>query len=423
MIGKDIIYRLIQNNKLFQFLFGWIWGIARGVYLWWHSFRLRRLAKSIIKSARDEKRPIRVAFMLYDLPFWKSEALFKAMLEDEKFAPVFWVTDAPLIQNKDIQLSIRKSCDDYVRKNNFPFYEDVSWNDLKKQFSPDFVFVAHPYDYLIPFSVKDLRDVLVCYIPYGYSNMAEPRVYAGNKIKYFYRYYLESAYIQQEARKYMKNNADNTRVSGLPMADWIKGSTESRETDRKCIIWAPHWTIRNHTGGVLDVSTFLTVADDMLKIARKYESKITMVFKPHPLLKRKLYADVEWGQERTEAYFKAWEEGVNTSMEEGNYADLFARSDAMIHDSGSFIQEYLLTNKPCLYMVRSDGSAMFNKSTKQALDCYQKGYNAVDVDNFVQSVLNGEDPLADKREAFLKSYLLPKGQSPVKNIIQDLLNP
>ena len=80
-------------------------------------------------------------------------------------------------------------------------------------------------------------------------------------------------------------------------------------------------------------------------------------------------------------------------------------------------------DKPCLYMERDDSRPEFNESTKQALACYLKGQTADEVEKFIQLVLTGEDPLAEKRAAFLQSYLCPNNQSPVQNIITDLLNP
>lgn len=382
-----------------------------------------RLAKQIARAAHAGERTAKVAFILYELPFWKNEALFKAMQADARFTPAFWILEPFYITNKELRRERLDQCLEYAQKNNFQHYDNLTLEELRKSFSPDFIFAVQPYAHNIPFEIYDLKKELPCFIPYGYSNMSTGLAYEDKKIRYFYRYYVESAYIQGEARKYMANKARNTRVTGLPMATWLMNTHIERSDTRPCIIWAPHWTVGYDNGRALNVSTFLTIADAMLNIANAYKEQIIFIFKPHPRLKRELYTISVWGKERTDHYYRTWREGENTRIEDGDYTTLFAQSDAMIHDCGSFILEYLLMDKPCMYMQRQDAQPQFNRSTRQALECYQKGQTVDDIDQFVQDVIAGKDPLAKKRHEFIHSYLLPNNQSPVQNIIEDLLNP
>ena len=77
-----------------------------------------------------------------------------------------------------------------------------------------------------------------------------------------------------------------------------------------------------------------------------------IAFKPHPILKPKLYKHALWGKERTDAYYHCWETMENTQLEMSDYIDLFMTSDAMIFDSVSFMTEYLYTKKPALFLCR-----------------------------------------------------------------------
>ena len=393
------------------------------VYWWLNHIKQKRLASRIARAANAKERTIKVAFMLCELPFWKNEALFKAMQEDSRFSPAFWILDPFYVADEEIRKDIRNQCDEYVKKNIFLHFDDLSLEELRETFSPDFIFVFQPYSRSIPFEIKELKKELPCFIPYGYSNLSTGLAYGDRKIRFFYRYYVESAYIQEEARKYMKNKARNTRVTGLPMATWLLNARSKRNDNRKCIMWAPHWTVGHDDSRALNISTFLTIADAMLNIVKSYKEQVSFIFKPHPRLKRELYATPGWGKARTDAYYRTWQEGENTRIEDGNYTELFAQSDAMIHDCGSFILEYLLMNKPCMYMLRAGAHSPFNQSTQQALECYQKGSTAEDIEHFVHDVLEGKDPLSETRHKFIHSYLLPNNQSPVQNIIEDLLNP
>lgn len=61
----------------------------------------------------------------------------------------------------------------------------------------------------------------------------------------------------------------------------------------------------------------------------------------------------------------------NSMLSEGDYIDLFLSSDGIIHDSGSFIAEYLYTRKPALHtMTNPKTYEEFNEIGKQCLDVY-----------------------------------------------------
>jgi CDP-glycerol glycerophosphotransferase (TagB/SpsB family) len=103
----------------------------------------------------------------------------------------------------------------------------------------------------------------------------------------------------------------------------------------------------------------------MKELAVKYRSQVSIAFKPHPVLRSRL--EELWGREKTDEYYRFWEELDNTFVADGEYAALFAASDAMIHDCGSFTAEYLYTGKPVLYVFRHDRRATENEFGRRAL--------------------------------------------------------
>src|SRR5699024_801734 len=116
----------------------------------------------------------------------------------------------------------------------------------------------------------------------------------------------------------------------------------------------------------LSYSTFLDYAEFILQLANDYKDEIQIAFKPHPNLRGKLN-DV-WGVEKTNTYFQKWKCLSNGQVEDGGYIDLFATSDAMIHDSGSFVIEYLYTKKPVQFLISSEKvKEEFNEIGKEAL--------------------------------------------------------
>lgn len=107
----------------------------------------------------------------------------------------------------------------------------------------------------------------------------------------------------------------------------------------------------------------------------------------------------------------------------GEYRALFQQSDAMIHDSGSFILEYLLMDRPCMYLCREKAFFQFNDMNKDALKCYKLGMSEVDIERFIQEQVIGDlDFNAGRRKAFCEKYLIPPfGKSAAQNIIDAIL--
>ena len=161
----------------------------------------------------------------------------------------------------------------------------------------------------------------------------------------------------------------------------------------------------------------------MVRLARKYADKIHIAFKPHPSLYRTLCEHSDWGREKADAYYRLWATMPNTQIEKGEYRELFWESDAMIHDCGSFIIEYPMVNKPCLYLQRERGYGDFNEFARAALNCYTIGRSMEDIEKFItEQVLHDHDPKRGEREIFIQQYLAPSGgKTAAENIIESIL--
>jgi len=390
-----------------------------------HQVKQTQLARHVAEQAKRFNKPIRVAFTIWEPAFWKSEALFAAMKKHPLFCPAFWIQDMPGINNPRVKREKRNLAREYAVSHKHEYFESSNLVELREKFHPDYIFPVQPYDSDVPFTIEQLLTELPCMLPYAYCTVVDPWVYTGHKVQGFYRYYVESYEIKLEASPHMANGGKNLHALGLPLAEQMQikrpeSAWPERALNKKKIIWAPHWTI-NNLGPVISVSCFYEIADAMLELARKYSDKVHFAFKPHPRLIRSLYESPSWGLQKAQAYYEEWRTGNNTQLEVGEYTALFQQSDAMIHDSSSFIKEYLLVNKPCLYLQRNDAKANFNNSTLQALKCYQKGKSIDDIEDFVQQIINEKDGMKQIREQYIETYLLPSNTFPTNNIINDLL--
>ena len=119
-----------------------------------------------------------------------------------------------------------------------------------------------------------------------------------------------------------------------------------------------------------------------------------------------------------------WEDMPNTQLEKGTYVDLFMSSDAMIHDSASFVIEYLYTHKPVMFVSRD-----INHFLTGQIDLSREGFAQLyigkderEILDFVDNVVLGDDdPMLSQRMAFFERHLMPPGgQSVAQNTLDDM---
>ena len=218
--------------------------------------------------------------------------------------------------------------------------------------------------------------------------------------------------------RHSRFGASHVVVTGYPMADRLlseepvnEGVWKEKDPSVKRVIWAPHHSVLE--GDYLDYSHFLELADGMVELARKYRGKIRFAFKPHPRLKPKLHQHPDWGVERTEAYYRLWDEMPNTVFVEGDYVDLFRSSDALVHDCSSFLGEYLFMDKPVAYM--GDKALVSKDLNEFGRACLEHHYTATTLEAVTQFldhvVLGGEDPMEPARRAFRETVLVGDGKN------------
>lgn len=396
-----------------------------------HTFRQRQL--SAARSLKD-KECIEVAFFLTIPGMWKADYLFRAMQTNSHYHP--YVVIYPYSQYKGFEQS---EIDETLERTR-AFVEDKGyeyvvpydskkrrWQDVNRTLSPDIVFFASPYkDHLPQYFIYHFRDRLTCYIPYGFTNFSS--LYHANYDLLFMNlvgcFFLETPVHRQLAEQYSRCKGVNAVVSGYPGTevfldpDYVPRNVwKPQATPKKRVIWAPHHSIED----TFALSTFLLYADDMVRLAEKYKERIQFVFKPHQLLKFKLQQ--QWGEQRVAEYYSYWQSMENTQLEESSYVDLFLTSDAMVHDSGSFTTEYLFTQKPVMFLVRSDAvRSKFSPLGAQMFDAHYHGHCADDIDRFLADVVLGaNDPMAGIRQEVYDKNLGPiDGMLPSQKIISEI---
>lgn len=406
----------------------------KGVYIaplkkrYYASQTYERSRKSRLAALR-RKDVISVVFPIESMPRWKADSLLRLMKAHPRFNPVIRLM-TPYSKTEDAETD-RERITTYAAQVGVPCLEFPSYQMLPEGCAADIVFIPCPYDGAI-WSASFNRGILnhnLCYIPYGFFSIGNDWTMnqIANNAALFNLYENELTY--RQAAKMMMNGGRNVRVVGHTMADAFL-SAEARQTPQwkdcgkplKRVIWAPHWTLPS-VNNWFHSSNFLQYADAMVQLARKYAEEIQFAFKPHPLLYTTLCSQEVWGKERTDEYYRLWAEMPNTQLETGSYAPLFMQSDAMVHDSSSFIIEYLFADKPAMFLREGEGYQGYTPLAVEALKCYHKGKTPEEIETFLQTcVMGDEDPYADARRDFRSRNLIPPhGVSAAQNVIDCLL--
>ena len=394
--------------------------------------RLRKTQERLVEQCK-QKEKINVVFFLYFSATWKYDRVYKLLFEDEAFEP--YIVIIPMMVWDDDTMIREMNCTyQWFKDRGYSVYKSYDeqrdiYLDVEEKFSPDIVFYSEPYDATIEQYRSDIwyKKALLCYSVYGFNttNMIQPlyNMWFHNII---WKNFTETQYSVEQARKYAHNQGENMVRVGAPACDvFLDTAYCPRDvwhgTKLKRVIWAPHfYTIDESYDGW---ATFSIYYQKMIELAEKYKDKIYFILKPHPYLKATLYKHKNWGQEKTDKYFEQWEKMENTSVMTGDYADLFMTSDAIMHDSGSFIMEYVFTKKPVLYLHKDKYfKRRWNDNTLKAFRTFYPAYDVKDIDAFLENVvLKGDDFLKENRIQFLNDTLLPPyGKSASKNIVEHI---
>lgn len=388
-----------------------------------------RVRAERLETLRNKER-ISVVFPIYALAKWKADSLLRLMQAHPRFEPV--IRYMSFNGKEEGAQEERARIEAYAAELGVPCVEFPSYEVLPAGIAADVVFVPEAYDGAIWFASanRGIMDRGICYIPYGFfsigNNLTMNQI--GNNAALFNLYENELSY--NLAAKTMLNKARNVRIVGHTMADAFL-NPQARSTPAwkhvgrpmKKVIWAPHWTITGVNNWFAS-GNFMQLAEAMVRIAQRHAGEIQFAFKPHPGLYGTLCKHPEWGKEKTDAYYKLWADMPNTQAETGAYAALFMQSDAMVHDSSSFIIEYMFADKPALFLRRGEGYQGYTPMAFEALNCYHKGITEEEIEHFLQQcVLGTEDPYAAVRGEFRRRYLIPPhGVSAAQNVIDCLLN-
>ena len=392
--------------------------------------------KSAIRDKIQRGEKVRVAFLAISAAEWPAEDVYR-FLEDDKRCESYVVV-CPLIDRDkySMEQTYLQTCE-YLEQSGHEVRRTydlesglcVGWEAVGG--IPDILIHLTPWYRSVAeeFQIEKLPLRCVnCYIPYAFyvadsadGNFMQDFVYNKEFVNMMWRLYSDSKNNLEGYRRHQLLQGKNVIYSGYAKMDYFFQNKQYQESEIremwkippdadvkkiKKVIIAPHHTFRSSAG--LIFSTFAWNMYFWLYLAKKYADRIAFIFKPHPNLgTRAVAAGVFESFDAYEAYLAEWNSLANAKVvQEADYRGLFATSDGMIMDSGSFLAEYMYVAKPMLFLTRS-GQA-FNTLGRKILKGYYKerGEDYVGIENFLEQVILGEkDELAGIRNEIFEEEL------------------
>lgn len=379
-----------------------------------HYFEIKRIRN---KTKRGER--VNVVFLVLEKSMWKTDLVYQAMEKHPHYSPSILVI--PRCNASDIEVNQRSTEAFFIGKGYKVQRANIAdkkqeAEDLRHQ---DVIFFTHPHnDSLEKFSISSLRNKLTCYVPYfEMLDLNYSIHFNGPTENLAWKFFQINEIHKKIAQDHAYNQGNNIEVVGYPATEALYNNAQYDNPwispSLKKIIIAPHHSIANSS--FLANATFLENAQYLKALAAKYCDRVNFAFKPHPLLKDKLYRHPDWGKERTDLYWHFWSSNPNSQLEEGEYIGLFRESDGMIHDCTSFITEYLYTGKPALYLNATIRDRL-NDYGKLGYDSMRKAETQSDIEKFIVSIIRGDTVTSD---ATLQAQLRPSS-SPTGHIMEIL---
>lgn len=384
---------------------------------------------------RGKREPINVLFFAIFASVWKYDSLYWLLKKDKRFNPVILVCPQVNMGRESMLDNISKCYNDF-KQRGYDVVMSYNVNDDSyvdaNSLNPDIIIYTNPYEGLIDdrYYIDKFKNTLTCYCNYGYILIGDRWGIALPFHRRVWKYFTEYDYSKDSKMSKIKLAYNNRVPTGYPLYDdfvehqkslHLKQLPDYKLSGKKVVIWAPHHTIESDNP-LLKFSKFLFIADYMQDVRKRFEESVFFVFKPHPLLKVKLYETKGWGKKRTDDYYDLWAKSCNSAVVEGDYIDLFLYSDAMIHDCASFTIEYLYTKKPIMYLADESHGNQFNEVGQKAYGCHYSYNTERDIDEFIETVvLKGIDPKKSIRETFYNLYLVPpSGCTVSENMMNDI---
>ena len=382
---------------------------------WYASWRVRR---SIAKISKTNK-PVRFGFYVVLPSMFQWRRVFELMMKDKRFAPFIVVTPRIGWQVGDMEETVEKTyaalVKDFGEKYVYRGYHDGIFDNHLEEC--DACAMMNLYSGLAErrfevahFAMHGIPVFGSCYF-YDTGTIHAKEYFSMRSLKFVRKFFCANASEKNKFIKYQKLRpiTDRVEISGCPKTDVIACEDRNRTSTRKIILVAPHHSVLPTIDSGLCLGNFLRYKDYFLDLPKRYP-EVDWVFRPHPHLKLNLINNINWTEDQWNDYVTSFLSSANAVYEDdGPYYESFRKSDAIIHDCGSFLSEYFYTGKPQCYILasREAKEAQFDDWGFALIDHTYQAYDESDITKFIDKVvIGGSDPMKEARQEFARENIM-----------------
>ncbi len=374
---------------------------------------MERVFKASAQNIRGKEK-IKIGFVIYEVAQWSGDALYNLFANDERFETTIFLCLQVFMADNEL---VRKDFLHGVEQFKSHGLNVVALEERDAEVpEQDVLIYLTPYFNTLPISLRFLNmtpKTLTAYIPYSFDIALSVNSYYNFDImRIAWKVFLSSAISLELYKENSTIDLPQGIFSGYPRMDIFfekdkkfKFEWKMAQPDAKKIIWAPHWSIRGTSN--VRYATFHWNYKFMYEFAKAHP-ETSWVVKPHQALffstvNEKIFPSVEAFKE----YLQAWDDLPNAQVFTGTYyQEIFATSDAMIQDSGSFIAEYQFVNKPMIFLTRN--GEVFNELGNEILKTSYlvdgRNFNAI-TEAIQKIIIEGNDDKAAERKEIFDKYL------------------
>lgn len=344
---------------------------------------------------------------------WDSMAsVYEYMEKDSRFDPVVVRTPVWRFVMRDGKQEEEIIYKDFLTPMGIP---SLGYNqyDIEED-CPDLAFISQPYEgaTMERFWPENIaKHTRLVYLPYWaphlITNGLEKTLCQMRVHEYAWKICGTSEKLYQYYCKYAANGGNNMLVTGIPKFDFVVRLKEKNMeipqawqpvvAGKKVFLWNT-WYVFHATS----IRHFHQIVDWF----REHDDCV-LIWRPHPMLDAvtKLQGTPEEYQKLQE-YVSIIKELPNTIYdEETSYAASFACSDALISDLSSMVFQYLLLDKPVLWMTGPNGPC--GEDTDFFIDWRWMEYAAGphEIHRFLERIRQGIDQKKEMRSHVLQRDL------------------
>ena len=180
-----------------------------------------------------------------------------------------------------------------------------------------------------------------------------------------------------------------------------RNAFENLNNNRINVIWTPRWTTSDKLGG----SNFFRYIDKMFDLLID-NPNYNFVFRPHPYAIDNYVKEGLLSNKKRDEYLAKIRNSDNSIYDKDDfYLKTFDKCDIMITDISSIVPEALLLYKPIIFCHNLNVEILNDFAKKCCEEAFYNAYNFYDILKYVNMIKDGNDPIKEKRERFIDSFV------------------